>query len=161
MNDQSLSPAPADAEALRLAALGAMAGKLAHDFRNQLAVILGNAELLADTVEGDPTAVRMLQLIRTAGAKAQAMTEEVLAITAASEVPGGATPSALAIAQGLEDKLQPALGVPVRLAFACAPDHLARLDTRQVEAALTLLATVARPALPKGGRISLAITPAA
>jgi signal transduction histidine kinase len=65
-------------ESQKLESLGVLAGGVAHDFNNALAVILGNTALaLADVESGSPAA-RQLERIRTAGKHAEALTRQML-----------------------------------------------------------------------------------
>jgi|GEM_PF-6059298 len=54
--------------------LAEAAGKAAHDFKNLLAIILGNAELLEEDAT-DPDTAHMLRLIREAAERGNALTE--------------------------------------------------------------------------------------
>ena len=63
--------------------LAAIAGKTAHDFKNLLAVVLGNAELLEETAT-DEDALQMLRLIREAAERGEVLAD---ALAAASALP--------------------------------------------------------------------------
>lgn len=64
-------------ETARLASLGRMAGGIAHDFNNLLTTILGNADLLADSVSSEGAA--LLKQITSAGERAAGLTRQMLA----------------------------------------------------------------------------------
>jgi PAS domain S-box-containing protein len=65
-------------ESQKFESLGVLAGGVAHDFNNALAVILGNAALaLADAKAGSRTQLQ-LERIRSAGRHAEALTRQML-----------------------------------------------------------------------------------
>jgi signal transduction histidine kinase len=57
-------------------ALATTAGKAAHDFKNLLAIILGNTELIEE-VATDADTVHMLRLIREAAERGNALADEL------------------------------------------------------------------------------------
>jgi PAS domain S-box-containing protein len=62
----------------RLESLGVLAGGIAHDFNNLLVGVLGNAELLLESVK-DPAERQAAQAIRAAGERAANLTAQMLA----------------------------------------------------------------------------------
>jgi PAS domain S-box-containing protein len=68
-------------EAQKLESLGILTGGIAHDFNNLLTVILGNARLAADTLEGETPLRQQLDRIRSAGEQASGLTEQMLTAT--------------------------------------------------------------------------------
>ena len=67
--------------AQRLDAVGRLAGGVAHDFNNLLSVINGYCEILAAHVATNPQAMREVTEIHTAGRKAAALTQQLLAFS--------------------------------------------------------------------------------
>ncbi len=67
--------------AQRLDAVGRLAGGVAHDFNNLLSVINGYCEMLAAHVAANPQALREVAEIHTAGRKAAALTQQLLAFS--------------------------------------------------------------------------------
>ncbi|MBW2665967.1 MAG: PAS domain S-box protein [Deltaproteobacteria bacterium] len=65
-------------ESQKLESLGLLAGGLAHDFNNALAVILGNAALALSELESGSRAAQQLERIRSAGEHAEALTRQML-----------------------------------------------------------------------------------
>ncbi len=61
----------------KMEAVGQLAGGVAHDFNNQLAVILGYSEFLATVLE-DPKLKHYASQIRTSGARAADLTKQLL-----------------------------------------------------------------------------------
>ncbi len=62
----------------RLESLGVLAGGIAHDFNNILMTMLGNVELVKDTVSGNPTARNRLEETLNAGQRAAALIRQML-----------------------------------------------------------------------------------
>jgi len=62
----------------KMEALGRLAGGVAHDFRNTLQAVIGFAELLVDSLEGDERAADAVQ-IREAALRATELTDQLLA----------------------------------------------------------------------------------
>jgi PAS domain S-box-containing protein len=65
-------------ETQKLESLGVLAGGVAHDFNNALAVILGNAALALADAEPESRTAQQLERIRTAGKHAEALTRQML-----------------------------------------------------------------------------------
>ncbi|MFL6336705.1 MAG: PAS domain-containing protein [Pyrinomonadaceae bacterium] len=74
------------AQADKLRALGQLASGVAHDFNNALAAILGRAQLLRRTAEGDPNLTRGLDIILTAAEDAAATVRRIRSF--ARQLPG-------------------------------------------------------------------------
>jgi two-component system, cell cycle sensor histidine kinase and response regulator CckA len=142
-------------QASRLEAIGEVAGAVAHDFRNMLAVMLGHTELL---LEGEhvPTALRsQLQEIRAAGQRANRLSEQLLAFgrrqaLAPSEV------ELNRVVTEMVELLQPVLGRGIQVHTRLAPRlGVVRVDQGQLEQAIVNLAVNARDAMPEGGTLTL------
>jgi len=65
----------------RLDAVGRLAGGVAHDFNNLVSVINGYCEILAAHVVANPQAAREVAEIHSAGRKAAALTQQLLAFS--------------------------------------------------------------------------------
>jgi len=65
--------------AQKLESLGLLAGGVAHDFNNLLTGILGNASLVLDIIDADPSVRAMLQDIIRASERAADLTRQLLA----------------------------------------------------------------------------------
>jgi chemotaxis methyl-accepting protein methylase len=62
-------------------AVGKLAGGIAHDFNNLLTAIIGYSDLLQGTLAGNQPAIQQVLEIRTAGQRAAALTQELLALS--------------------------------------------------------------------------------
>jgi CheY-like chemotaxis protein/two-component sensor histidine kinase len=135
-------------------AIGKLAGGVAHDFNNLLTVILGNGEMLAESLRGDPLSDEVEQ-IRTAGARAATLTRQLLAFSRKQPL----EPRVLninTILRGMETMFGRLLGEHIDLAFVLHPDpYLCLVDAGQIEQVVLNLVVNARDAMPNGGRITI------
>lgn len=138
----------------RLDALGRLAGGVAHDFGNDLQVILGYTERLLDA-EPDPARRRQLDAVRTAAERAAALNAELLAVGRAPARP--AAPLGLDTAIGaLLPRLREVAGEAVMISFTPgAAGAEVPIGPLQLERVLVNLAANARDAMPAGGRLAL------
>jgi signal transduction histidine kinase len=86
-------------QAQRLESIGTLAGGIAHEFNNILGAIFGYAELALATVGKGSRARRHLQGILTAGERAQAVINKVLAFSRRSERRVGLISAASVVAE--------------------------------------------------------------
>ena len=140
-------------DARRLEALGRLAGSVAHDFSNILAVISGHSELMLKRM--DPTdALRTgAESIRKAAVWGLNLTRHVMATTRSI----GPSPDLVdlnVIIASVVRTLQPLLGERVDVVLRLEP-RLARVNVNvvQFEQAIMNLLLNARDAMPMGGRI--------
>ena len=143
-------------QALKMEAIGRLAGGMAHEFNNLLTVINGYAEFVleglppADPVRGD------VQQIRKAGERAADLTRRLLAFSRRQ-------PQQLAVlnlnevSDGTARMLRRLIGENITLELKLARDlGQVRADVAQVEQMLLNLVTNACDAMPEGGRLTLA-----
>jgi two-component system, cell cycle sensor histidine kinase and response regulator CckA len=139
--------------ALKLDALGRLAGGVAHDFNNLLTAIAGYAELMlrggADISEY-PSA---LQEILNASQRAAGLTSQLLAFSRKQVI----EPVVLDLNALLENAtrmIQRLIGEDISLVFEPAePLHLVKVDRNQIEQVMINLAVNARDAMPDGGTL--------
>jgi signal transduction histidine kinase len=144
--------------AQKLDALGTLAGGVAHDFNNILAVILGNVELAAEDVGPAHVAVGSLDEIRRAARRAQSLVQRILAFSREEAGPH----ERVALRQVVEDALailRPAIPATVALTATCAEDTpTVEADATQIEQVLLNVCTNAWHALPESaGRIDVRV----
>ena len=132
--------------------VGRLAGDIAHHFNNLLAVILGNLELLSPELPDGPLWRRAALALRSAQRGAE-LTHRLLAF-------GGRQPlrpetlDVNKLVTDLADILRETVGEAIAVEMALQPHlPLAYVDRAQLEAALLELASNARAAMPRGGRI--------
>ena len=145
------------AHAQRLDAVGQLTGGIAHDFNNLLTVISGNLQLIEVELEDrEDTRQVIASALRAVGRGAD-LTRKLLAFARRQRL----SPRAVTPAQLLDDlgsMLRRTLGEQVDVEIDCAPDiPQVFADPAQLEAALINLALNARDAMPRGGRLRIAV----
>lgn len=139
-------------QAVKMEAIGRLAGGVAHDFNNLLGVILGSAELLATSKDWEAVRTRAGE-IESAAKRAANLTRQLLAFSRKQVL----EPKILdlnARIREMADMLGRIVGEDVRFSFQLSPDAgRAKLDPSQVEQILLNLVVNARDAMPNGGAI--------
>jgi signal transduction histidine kinase/CheY-like chemotaxis protein len=133
----------------KMEALGQLTGGVAHDFNNLLAVIIGNAEILAEQVE-DPELKSMAEQVVSSAEDGSALTERLLAIGRRQAL-HPVTLEIDEVMESLEATLFSTLGSGIALEVSAAKDQRISVDRSQFESALVNLALNARAAMPDGG----------
>jgi PAS domain S-box-containing protein len=139
-------------QAQKMEAVGQLTGGVAHDFNNLLGVILGNAEILSDTVGEDHPMPRAIMRAANRGAE---LTQRLLAFSRQQPL----RPSSFDLSKlvtDMQDLLKRTLGATYDIK-TIAPEDLwkASADPGQVENALLNLAINARDAMPGGGNLTI------
>ncbi|HEU4628620.1 MAG TPA: PAS domain S-box protein, partial [Gemmatimonadaceae bacterium] len=142
-------------QAQKLEAVGRLAGGVAHDFNNILAVIRSCGELIAPTLPpGSEAGVDLAQILNATD-RAAALTRQLLALGRRQVV----QPRLLDLNEqvaGLAGMLRRLVGAQVELDTQLAPDPMpVHADVGQLEQILMNLAANARDAMPDGGRLVL------
>ncbi len=147
-------------QAQKLEAVGCLAAGIAHEFNNLLTVIQGHTDLLAGKPLGTQSAGESLARIAQASQRAASLTRRLLAFS--HKQPVQFKPIQLsAAAQGLTKMLSQLIGEPYQLHLDCTADLPAiRADEGNVEQILINLTLNARDAMPSGGTIHIATSPA-
>jgi PAS domain S-box-containing protein len=141
--------------AQRLEAVGKLTGGVAHDFNNLLTVILGNADLLTEMLQRDPSAQNFAAMITQAAQRGAELTQRLLAFARRQPLaPRDVDVNALI--QGMDGILRRTLGSHIEVVVQHAPGlWLAHVDAAQLEHALLNLCLNARDAMPAGGRLTI------
>lgn len=148
-------------EAQRLEGLGQLAGGMAHDFNNVLAVISSYASFVHQEVASEPPTGKWrkvsqdLEELENAADRAAALTRQLLAYSRTQQ----AEPQVLdvnEVIRGLADLLGRTVGGRIELVLELDPE-LGRVlaDHGQLEQVLVNLAVNARDAMPDGGRLTI------
>jgi PAS domain S-box-containing protein len=142
-------------QAQKMEAIGQLAGGIAHDFRNQLTVIICCAELLREGTHVLPAGQKMVEEIRNAAQQSADMTGKLLGFSRKQML----QPMLVDVGELTEEicrTLPRLLGESVKLQVSAEVGSLtASLDPVQYQQAIFNLATNARDAMPQGGAMSI------
>jgi signal transduction histidine kinase len=148
------------AQTSKLESLGRLAGGIAHDFNNLLTIILSQATLIEESV-ADGTIRDELRKITTAADRAAVLTTQLLAF-ARRQIYEPRIVDLNQVIATTEQMLRRLIGEDVELVTQTLSEAATvRVDPRGVEQALVNLAVNARDAMPKGGRLTIALGAAA
>jgi PAS domain S-box-containing protein len=143
-------------QAQKMEAIGNLTGGMAHDFNNLLGVVIGNLDLLRESIAPDHEAQDLASEALEAALRGADLTRRLLAFARRQPL----KPEQIdvnALVDGIVRLLNRVLGEDVEIRFVPGEKlHPVVADPAQLEAALTNLATNARDAMPHGGRLILA-----
>jgi signal transduction histidine kinase len=139
----------------KMEAVGQLTGGLAHDFNNLLLVIIGNLEELSERKDRPPQDQELARQALEAAQRGADLTRSLLAFARRQPL----QPRRIAVndlMSGIARLLSRTLGERIEVLLNLAPDLWPVVaDPAQLEAALTNLATNARDAMPRGGRLTI------
>lgn len=140
-------------QAQKMESIGRLAGGVAHDFNNMLAVILGNVELALDQVKPELPLHNDLQEIRKAAERSAELTRQLLAFARKQN----AVPQLIdlnATVGGMLKMLFRLIGENIQLAWhPGSGDMTVNIDPSQVNQILANLAVNARDAIAGTGKV--------
>lgn len=141
--------------AQKMEAIGRLAGGVAHDFNNMLAVILGYSDMLLSQAAPGSADQSELQAVKAAGQRAAALTRQLLAFGRRQII----APRMLRLPElvdGILGMLQRLLPPEIELRLApAAAGGWVRADASQLEQVLVNLVINARDAITGTGRIEI------
>ena len=142
----------------KMEAVGRLAGGIAHDFNNVLSVVLSYTELmLAQTAAGDPLQGDILEINR-AGKRAADLTRQLLMFSR-QQVTAPVVLDLGAVLAQMDKMLRRILGEDVELTYeADAALGNVRADPGSIEQVIVNLIVNARDAMPRGGRLRVAVS---
>jgi PAS domain S-box-containing protein len=139
----------------KLEAVGQLTGGVAHDFNNLLTVMLGNAELLREQLDGDPSLQSLVDMMFSAAGRGAELTSRLLAFARRQPL----EPRTLDIHQvlaGMDGLLRRTLAEDIEIELVRGGGLWpAEVDPGQLEVSILNLAINARDAMPGGGRLTL------
>lgn len=140
----------------RLEALGRLAGGVAHDFNNVLAVIAGNLELIADAVPDERVSARVAAA-RDAAETGMNISQRLLTITR-RRLPHRKRVDVASRIRAMVDLIERTLGSAIQLKLDIqVSSAFASLDPGDLDAAFLNLVSNARDAMPKGGVLQISL----
>jgi len=145
--------------ALKMEAVGSLAGGVAHDFNNLLTAIMGHSSLLlARMREKDPMREEVSEIHR-ASERAAMLTRQLLTFSR-QQVFEASVIDLNVVVRSMERMLNRTLGENIRIVLrpAVAPLWI-RADAGQIELALLNLSINARDAMPRGGTLTIETAP--
>lgn len=139
----------------RMDAIGQLTSGVAHDFNNLLTVIVGNAEILAETLQTQPALLGPVRSIADAGQRGAELTRRLLAFARQQPLDSQSVNANLAI-DSMRPLLDRALGEHIELRVKAAEGlWQAMADVSQLADAILNLVINARDAMPNGGALTL------
>ena len=140
----------------KMEAIGQLAGGLAHDFNNILAVIHCNTSLLQDSAR-DPRSAELVRQILDAVDRAARMIRQLLLVGRRKPM----EPADLDVGElvtAMASLLRPLVGKSIQIAIDIEPGlPRARADASMLEQVLLNLTVNARDAMPSGGMLKIRI----
>lgn len=142
-------------QALKMEAVGKLAGGVAHDFNNLLTAITGHSEMCLKQLTPENSLHSHIDQIKKAGDRAAGLTRQLLAFSRKQIL----QPEVLDlnhIVLELSKMLQRLIGEDIDLLMGLAADlGKVKADPNQLEQVLMNLVVNARDAMPKGGKLTV------
>src|SRR6516162_7873093 len=143
-------------QAQKMEAIGSLTGGMAHDFNNLLGIIIGNTDVLRELETDDPEAEELTRNVLDAAFRGAELTRRLLAFAQQQPL----SPRRIDVNQlvsGIIRLLSRTLGENIEIVLSLSSEVSTIVaDPAQLEAAITNLATNARDAMPRGGRLAVA-----
>lgn len=142
-------------QAQKMESIGRLAGGVAHDFNNMLAVIIGNTDIALAEMNPDMPMYKRLQEIRKAAQRSAELTSQLLAF-ARKQIAAPRVLDLNEVLSGMIKMLRILIGEDIDLvwmpASALCP---VKMDPSQIDQILVNLCINARDAITDGGRITI------
>jgi PAS domain S-box-containing protein len=142
-------------QALKMEAVGKLAGGVAHDFNNLLTAINGYSEMCLRRLTPEDPLYRHVESIRKTGDRAAALTRQLLAFSRKQIL----QPHVMDLNQivvELSKMLQRLIGEDVDLLMGLEANlSKVKADPNQIEQVLMNLCVNARDAMPRGGKLTI------
>ena len=137
----------------RLAAIGSLAGGVAHEFNNMLQVVNGYIDFAIDAIESDSEAHSDLTVARNAGDKAAKITRQLLNYSREDEIEFADVDLNESVGDMVEI-IKPLLGDQIEFEVICSPKTaVIKGDLSKLGQVILNLCINARDAMPSGGAL--------
>ncbi len=141
--------------AQKMEAIGTLAGGVAHDFNNILNVIMGYGSMVLDGMKTDSLSKEHMNEVLAAADKAATLTKRLLAFSRKHVVEMKPV-NVNELILGIEKMLSRIIGEDIVFTTELTGEKLTVMaDAGQIEQVLVNLASNARDAMPKGGRLTI------
>jgi len=142
-------------QAQKMESVGSLAGGVAHDFNNMLSIILGNVELLQNTIDQDNPLFPRVDGIKKAAQRSADLTRQLLAFARRQTI----APKILNLnhsIEGMLKMLKRLIGEDIDILW-CPKKHLwlVKMDTSQIDQILANLCINARDAIEDIGKVTI------
>ena len=142
-------------QAMKLEAIGRLAGGVAHDFKNLLTVINGYSELLLNRLSPLDANRGFVDEIKRAGQRASELTRQLLAFSR-QQILLPEVVSLNTAVQGIDRMLRRLIGEDIEFITVLDPAlRLVKVDPGQLDQVLMNLVLNARDAMPRGGKLTI------
>ena len=139
----------------KMESIGLLAGGVAHDFNNILSAIVGYGYMAQQTLKDDATTTGYIQEMLDSAHRAAELTQGLLAFSR-KQVIKPALADLNEIVMNISRMLRRTIGEDIELNMELSAGKLSvMVDVGQIEQVLMNLATNARDAMPKGGRLGI------
>lgn len=139
----------------KMQAIGQLAGGVAHDFNNILTVIIAFSELLLREIPKTSPQRRKIEIINESGVRAAKLTQQLLAFSR-QQVMEPQVLNLNTVVKEILEMLERLIGENIELREVFDKDlKMIKADQGQVEQVILNLATNARDAMPRGGKLTI------
>ena len=143
-------------QATRMEAIGQLTGGIAHDFNNLLQVIIGNSEILIESLEDRPRLQRWANMTKQAADRGAELTLRLLAYSRRQTLEPVSV-DLHEVISGLSPLIERSIGEHIAISTALEEDlWQATLDRSQIDQALLNIVLNACDAMPNGGSLTIA-----
>jgi PAS domain S-box-containing protein len=142
-------------DAKKMEAVGTLAGGMAHEFNNLMAVIDGNSHMLLDHLPPDSTDIKQVKAIVKASHRCSTMTNQLLSYSK-KQMLKLKTLNLNDLIIGMKSSIHRILGKPVEILTILEPNTgQIKVDSEQMIQVVMGIVENARDAMPNGGTLTI------
>jgi PAS domain S-box-containing protein len=141
--------------AVKMEAVGQLAGGVAHDFNNMLSVIIGYCNFLLDDMPSDDRLRQYVELVMASAERAAHLTQNLLTFSR-KQIVSMQPMDLITVVRKVEPLVSRLVGEPIRVVLELPAKPITVMgDSTQVEQVLMNLSANARDAMPSGGLLTI------